>query len=224
MLHQLALQTRRGRTGNVVANLLPNPLLPGPCSWTTLGARFVWEFAVSPTFIRSHGLLASMSSLLTNPLDLLVSPQCRLPVRPRERRRHVGGAPQREAGSGEILLVSPRNPRRSPGLRPIARLGQRATLSWAHRAVPAQSSLFGTRQVADTRGNLVPLGPDRATALRSCTTRRASPLPGDDSSGMVRWGASQVALACRAGQELILANDSKSRKRCKHRASMFHAS
>ena len=52
-----------------------------------------------------------MSSLLPYSLDLLVPPQCRLPVRPRERRHHVGGVPHGEAGPGDILLISPRQVR-----------------------------------------------------------------------------------------------------------------
>jgi hypothetical protein len=49
--------------------------------------------------------------MLPNSLDLLVSPQCRLSIGPGERRRHVSGVPHREAGAGDILLISPRNVR-----------------------------------------------------------------------------------------------------------------
>src|SRR5262249_46649651 len=89
-------------------------------------------------------------------------------------------------------------PPRSPGMRPTERPGPHAALSRAHRAVPARSFLLETRQVADTRGSPRPPVPDRAMVPRSCTTRRASLPPADDSSGRVRWGASQVALARRA--------------------------
>lgn len=97
----------------------------------TLSAHFVYEVPVSLPFILSHRLLASLLSLLPNSLDFLVSPQCRLSVRPRERRHHVSGVPHREAGPGDLLLISPRNvrdvavldanfvegPRRRPGER-----------------------------------------------------------------------------------------------------------
>jgi len=109
-------------------------------------------------------------------------------------------------------------------MQPTQRPSPAAALSGAHRAVPARSFPLETRQVADTTGSPVPLAPDRAMAPRSCTTRRASLLPTDDSSGIVRWGASHVALARRARQRLIVPNESKSRKRRRHRAAMIHAS
>jgi hypothetical protein len=49
--------------------------------------------------------------LLPNAADFLVSPQCRLSVRPGERRRHVSGVAHREAGPGDLLLISPGNGR-----------------------------------------------------------------------------------------------------------------
>ena len=58
-----------------------------------------------------NGHPAPASSLLPNPLDLLVPPQCRLPVRPRERRHYVGGVPHGEVGPWDILLISPRHVR-----------------------------------------------------------------------------------------------------------------
>src|SRR5271157_828084 len=97
--------------GSAVAKLLPDPLPRAPSSWTTVSAHFVYQVPVSLPFIRSHRLLASLLSLLPNLLDFLVSPQCRLSVRPRERRRHVSRVPHREAGPGDLLLISPRNVR-----------------------------------------------------------------------------------------------------------------
>src|SRR5271157_2889008 len=77
----------------------------------TLSAHFVYQVPVSLPFIPFHRLLASLLSLLPNSLDFLVSPQCRLSVRPRERRHHVSGVPHREAGPGDLLLISPRDVR-----------------------------------------------------------------------------------------------------------------
>ena len=48
---------------------------------------------------------------LPDSLDFLVSSQCRLSVRPGERRHHVSGVPDREAGPGDLLLISPRHVR-----------------------------------------------------------------------------------------------------------------
>jgi hypothetical protein len=75
----------------------------------TLSADFVYQVPVSLLFTLSHRLLAFLLSLLLpNSLDFLVSPQCRLSVRPRERRHHFSGVPHRVAGPGDLLLISPR--------------------------------------------------------------------------------------------------------------------
>src|SRR5271157_1935712 len=93
------------------AVLLPNPLSSGSSSGMTLSAHFVNRVPFSLSFVLSHRLLASLLTVLPNSLDFLVSPQCRLPVRPRERRRHVSGVSHREAGPGNLLLISPRKVR-----------------------------------------------------------------------------------------------------------------
>ncbi len=134
-------------------------------------------------------------------------------------RPRTGGKPQPQTCS-----LAAFRPPRSPGMRPRERPAPRAVFSRAHCAVPARSFLLEIRQAADKRGNPVPLGPDRAMALRSCTTRRDSLRPIDDSSGIVRWGASQVALARRARQRLIVPNESRSRKRRRHRPARIDGS
>ena len=77
----------------------------------TLSAHFVNRVPFSLSFVLSHRLLASLLTVLPNSLDFLVPPQCRLSVRPRERRHHVSGVPHREAGPGDLLLISPREVR-----------------------------------------------------------------------------------------------------------------
>jgi tetratricopeptide (TPR) repeat protein len=82
---------------------------------------------VKPSSMSRNGHPACLSPLLPNSLDLLVPPQCRLPVRPRERRHHGCGVAHGEAGPGDILLIRlerselrsrhcaiAKNPRRSP--------------------------------------------------------------------------------------------------------------
>ena len=133
-------------------------------------------------------------------------------------RLHIGSRPRPQLYNLAALL-----PRRSLGMRPTQRPGQLAALSGEHPAAAARSFLPGTRQVADTRGSPGLRDPDRALAPRSCTTRRASLLPTDDSSGIFRWGASQVALARRARQALIVPKESESQKRHRQRAAMSHA-
>src|SRR5271165_4378068 len=83
----------------------------GFSSGMTLSAHFVNRVPFSLSFVLSHRLLASLLTVLPNSLDFLVSPQCRLPVRPRERRHHVSGVPHLEAGAGDLLLISPRDVR-----------------------------------------------------------------------------------------------------------------
>ena len=73
----------------------------------TSSAQFVCQVPVSLTFILSHQLFAFVLSLLPDSLQFLVSSLCRLSVRPRERRRHVRGMADREAGPGDLVLISP---------------------------------------------------------------------------------------------------------------------
>src|SRR5262245_19050658 len=80
--------------------------------------------------------------------------------------------------------------RRRPERRPTLLPGPRSASPRLLRGVPARSFLVEIRPVADMKGSPSPPALCTALALQPCTIRRANHLLSDDSSGILRLGAS----------------------------------
>src|SRR5437870_5786168 len=83
-------------------------------------------------------------------------------------------------------FLSRRQPERPPTRLPSPRNASPR----GPQAAPARSFLVEIRRAGHRKGGPLLLARDKALVLRSCTTRRANPLPSDDSSGSLRLGAS----------------------------------